>query len=137
MATLVLKKTVHTEAQEVRSYARKIWLAGLGAYAKAGKEGLSYVRELIKVGEGAERRGKRLIDKEVGAANAEIASAKAGLKSVKGKAEAELEQVESAFDRRVAAGLNRIGIPSRHDVELLSAKLDELKALVERAARTK
>ncbi|MFU1925452.1 poly(3-hydroxyalkanoate) granule-associated protein PhaI, partial [Klebsiella pneumoniae] len=31
---------------------------------------------------------------------------------------------------------NRIGIPSRNDVEALSAKLDELSAVLERVART-
>ncbi|WP_163014499.1 phasin family protein, partial [Pseudomonas viridiflava] len=34
-------------------------------------------------------------------------------------------------------GLHRIGIPSRHDVEALSAKLDELTALLERVGNRK
>ncbi|MET0951493.1 MAG: phasin family protein, partial [Pseudomonas sp.] len=33
--------------------------------------------------------------------------------------------------------LNRIGIPSRHDVETLSAKLDGLTALLERVVNKK
>ncbi|MBS7672922.1 phasin family protein, partial [Vibrio cholerae] len=40
-----------------------------------------------------------------------------------------------AFDTRVASALNRIGIASKHDVETLSAKLEELTALLERVAR--
>jgi len=44
---------------------------------------------------------------------------------------------EKAFDTRVASALNRIGIPSKQDVEALSAKLDELSALLEHVARTK
>jgi poly(hydroxyalkanoate) granule-associated protein len=49
--------------------------------------------------------------------------------------EVQLDRIESAFDRRVARALNRIGIASKHDVDTLSAKLDELTALLERVAR--
>ncbi len=120
---------------EVRSYARKIWLAGLGAYAKAGKEGLDYVKELIKAGEGVEKDGKKVIDKELKAANSQIDAAKDEVAEAKGKVEVQLDKLEKLFDVRVASALNRIGIPSRHDVDTLSAKLDKLTALVERAAR--
>lgn len=120
---------------EVRSYARKIWLAGLGAYAKAGKEGLGYVKELIKTGEGVEKDGKKIINKDLKAANSHIEDAKSEVAEVKGKVEVQLDKLEKLFDVRVASALNRIGIPSRHDVDTLSAKLDKLTALVERAAR--
>lgn len=132
---VVIKKKVEAQTGEVRSYARKIWLAGLGAYAKVGKEGVSYIQELIKTGEQTERQGKQLIDKEVVAANAQIDSAKTELTVVKGKVETQLDKIETAFDGRVASALNRIGIPSRHDLQTLSAKLDQLTALVERVAR--
>lgn len=132
---VVIKKRVEAQTGEVRSYARKIWLAGLGAYAKVGKEGVSYIQELIKTGEQTERQGKQLIDKEVVAANAQIDSAKTELTVVKGKVETQLDKIETAFDGRVASALNRIGIPSRHDLQTLSAKLDQLTALVERVAR--
>ncbi|WP_296248772.1 phasin family protein [Pseudomonas sp. UBA4194] len=132
---VVIKKKVEAQTDEVRSYARKIWLAGLGAYAKVGKEGVSYIQELIKTGEQTERQGKQLTDKEVVAANAQIDSAKTELTVVKGKVETQLDKIETAFDGRVASALNRIGIPSRHDLQTLSAKLDQLTALVERVAR--
>ncbi|WP_249678259.1 phasin family protein [Pseudomonas abieticivorans] len=143
MAKVTLKKKVEVPAEqaigEVRSYARKIWLAGLGAYAKAGKESVSYIKDLIKTGETVEKDGKKLINKELKAANTQIDEAKSDIKteltSVKGKVELQLDKIESAFDTRVASALNRIGIPSKHDVETLSAKLDELTALLERVAR--
>ncbi|MCY1538391.1 poly(hydroxyalkanoate) granule-associated protein [compost metagenome] len=49
----------------------------------------------------------------------------------------QLDKIEKAFDARVASALNRIGIPSKQDVAALSAKLDELSALLEHVARTK
>ncbi|MET0124071.1 phasin family protein [Pseudomonas caspiana] len=139
MAKVTLKKKIKDEetksVSDVRLYARKVWLAGLGAYSWAGQEGAEYFKELVKVGEQTEKKAKQVIDEKVDAANSEIDSAKEELTSVKGRVEVQLDKIESAFDRRVASALNRIGIPSKHDVETLSAKLDELTALLERVAR--
>jgi poly(hydroxyalkanoate) granule-associated protein len=139
MAKVTLKKKVKDEEEksfsDVRLYARKVWLAGLGAYSWAGQEGAEYFKELVKVGEQTEKKAKQAIDEKVEAANSEIDSAKSELTSVKGRVEVQLDKIESAFDRRVASALNRIGIPSKHDVDTLSAKLDELTALLERVAR--
>ena len=134
MAKVILKKKddVQSSLSEVRGYARKIWLAGLGAYTRVGQEGAEYVKDLIKAGETVEKRGKKRIDRELDAANSEIDEAKDELRSVKGKVEVQLDKIEKAFDTRVASALNRIGIPSKHDVEALSAKLEELTALLER-----
>jgi len=134
MAKVILKKKddVQSSLSEVRGYARKIWLAGLGAYTRVGQESAEYVKDLIKAGETVEKRGKKRIDRELDAANSEIDEAKDELRSVKGKVEVQLDKIEKAFDTRVASALNRIGIPSKHDVEALSAKLEELTALLER-----
>ena len=141
----VKKKVVVEESSSVLSdakvYARKIWLAGLGAYAKAGQEGSEYFKELVKSGEGVEKQGKKLVNEQVEAASSQIGSVKStvtsNVSSVKGKFEVQLDKIEKAFDTRVASALNRLGIPSRQDVEVLSAKLDELSALLEHVARTK
>jgi poly(hydroxyalkanoate) granule-associated protein len=122
---------------EVRGYARKIWLAGIGAYARVGQEGSDYFKELVKAGEGVEKQGKKLVDEQVEAANSQFDSVKNSVTGVKEKVEVQFDKIEKAFDNRVASALNRIGIPSRQDVEALSAKLDELSALLEHVARTK
>ncbi|MBS4078827.1 phasin family protein [Pseudomonas rustica] len=138
MAKVILKKKIDastTALSDVKSYARKIWLAGLGAYAKVGQEGSDYFQELIKAGQAVEKKGKKAVTEKLEAANAEIDEAKGEVSSFKGRVEVQLDKVEKAFDSRVASALNRIGIPSKHDVETLSAKLDELTALLERVAR--
>ncbi|KPG99152.1 MULTISPECIES: phasin family protein [Pseudomonas] len=138
MAKVILKKKIDastTALSDVKSYARKIWLAGLGAYAKVGQEGSDYFQELIKAGQTVEKKGKKVVTEKLEAANAEIDEAKGEVSSFKGRVEVQLDKVEKAFDSRVASALNRIGIPSKHDVETLSAKLDELTALLERVAR--
>ncbi|RON70527.1 phasin family protein [Pseudomonas fluorescens] len=138
MAKVILKKKIDastTALSDVKSYARKIWLAGLGAYAKVGQEGSDYFQELIKAGQTVEKKGKKVVAEKLEAANAEIDEARDEVSSFKGRVEVQLDKVEKAFDTRVASALNRIGIPSKHDVETLSAKLDELTALLERVAR--
>jgi len=138
MAKVILKKKIDASTStlgDVKSYARKIWLAGLGAYAKVGQEGSEYFQELIKAGQVVEKKGKKVVAEKLEAANAEIVEVKSEVSTFKGKVEVQLEKVEKAFDSRVASTLNRIGIPSKHDVEALSAKLDELTALLERVAR--
>ena len=138
MAKVILKKKIDAPTStlsDVKSYARKIWLAGLGAYAKVGQEGSEYFQELVAAGQTVEKKGKKAVSEKLLAANAEIDDAATQVSSFKGRVEVQLDKVEKAFDNRVASALNRIGIPSKHDVEALSAKLDELTALLERVAR--
>ncbi|SNS34506.1 phasin family protein [Pseudomonas segetis] len=146
MSKVAIKKKVVVEDKasvlsDAKVYARKIWLAGLGAYAKAGQEGAEYLKDLIKAGETVEQKGKKIVDQQVDAANSQIDSAKSSVRSnvssVKGKVELQLDKIEKAFDTRVASALNRIGIPSKQDIDVLSAKLDELSALLDHVSRTK
>ncbi|MCF5690488.1 poly(3-hydroxyalkanoate) granule-associated protein PhaI [Pseudomonas sp. PA-1-2A] len=138
MAKVILKKKIDvqtTPLSEVKSYARKIWLAGLGAYAKVGSEGGEYFKELVRSGQRVEIKGKKVVVEQLDAANSQIDQVKSNVSGVKGLVEVQLDKVEKAFDTRVASALNRIGIASKHDVETLSAKLEELTALLERVAR--
>jgi poly(hydroxyalkanoate) granule-associated protein len=136
MAKVAAKKVEEkaTLLTDVKHAARQIWLAGLGAYSKAGQEGADYLKDLIKSGESVEKQGKKLVTEQVEAANDTV---KTSVSSVKEKVEVQLDKVEKAFDARVASALNRLGIPSKKDVAALSAKLDELSAVLEHASRNK
>lgn len=147
MAKVAAKKAVAKKVEntasvltDVKHYSRQIWLAGLGAYAKAGKEGVGYIKGLVSAGEGVEQKGKKLVTEQVEAANSQLDSVKQtvsnNVTSVKSKVEVQIDKLEKLFDRRVASALNRFGIPSRQDVDALSAKLDVLNALVARVAKT-
>ena len=138
MANVILKKKIDTQSNtlsEVKTYARKIWLAGLGAYARVGSEGGEYFKELVKSGQHVESKGKKVAIEQLDAANSQIDQVRGNVSAVKGLVDVQLDKVEKAFDTRVASALNRIGIASKHDVETLSAKLEELTALLERVAR--
>jgi len=137
MAKVSLKKKTDVQStalSDVKSYARKVWLAGLGAYTKVGQEGSEYFQELVKAGQSVEKKGKKVVTEQLEAANSQIDDVKDDVTSFKDKVEVQLDKVEKAFDSRVASALNRIGIASKHDVETLAAKLDGLTALLERVA---
>ena len=112
-------------AADVKKYAHQIWLAGLGAYAKAGKEGADYFKSLVSEGEEVEKQGKELVASQVEAANSRIESFK---EKVHEKTGGRFSKVEEVFDERVASTLGRMGIPSKKDIDQLSAKLDDLSA---------
>lgn len=128
------KETTKGVLAEVKQYTRKAWLAGLGAYAKAGQEGYDYFKALVKTGETVEKDGKKLVNKKIDAVNERVDDLKSdAVQAVEGR----LEQIENAFDQRVARALNRLGMPSRHDLDALSVRLEQLSALVEHAAKQK
>ncbi|MNW15441.1 Poly(hydroxyalcanoate) granule associated protein (phasin) [compost metagenome] len=77
----------------------------------------------MKTGEGVEKKGRKLVTDRYEQAEGRVRSR---LSKVKEKLQ---------FDDRVSASLNRIGIPSRNDVNALSAKLDELGTALESVAR--
>lgn len=128
------KETTKGVLAEVKQYTRKAWLAGLGAYAKAGQEGYDYFKELVKTGETVEKDGKKLVNKKIDAVNERVDDLKSdAVQAVEGR----LEQIENAFDQRVARALNRVGMPSRNDLDALSVRLEQLSALVEHAVKQK
>lgn len=116
---------------DVKKYAHQIWLAGLGAYAKAGKEGAEYFKTLVSEGEEVEKQGKELINTQIEAASSKVESFKEKVQEkVQEKTGGRFAKVEEVFDERVAAALGRMGIPSKKDVDQLSAKLDDLTAAI-------
>ena len=81
MAKVILKKKIDaqtTALSDVKTYARKIWLAGLGAYTKVGSEGSEYFKELVKAGQRVESKGKKVAVEQLDAANSQIDQAVAG-----------------------------------------------------------
>ena len=118
---------------DIENYSRQIWLAGLGAYAKVGKEGVKLFENLIKDGEAAEKKAKAEIDKQVDTLKGKAKSgknplekAKTGADKAKGKLTGKWNELEDAFDKRLNSAVSRLGVPSQAEVKALNAKVDEL-----------
>lgn len=125
--TVKIEETAISFASDVSKYAHQIWLAGLGAYAKVGKDGVEYFKTLVSEGEELEKQGKDLVSERVDAVSSRVESFKDRIQSRSG---GRFNKVEEVFDERVASALERMGIPNKKDIDQLSAKLDLLSASI-------
>ncbi|WHZ10385.1 MAG: hypothetical protein OJF60_000824 [Burkholderiaceae bacterium] len=121
----------------VRDPAQQIWLAGLGAFAKAHEEGGKMFEALVK--EGLSRQRKTQADAEAKLAEATqrmsaLASGLPGLSGLSGLS-AQVARpwggLENIFEDRVAKALGALGVPSSRDLDALAVRLDALERRVQ------
>jgi poly(hydroxyalkanoate) granule-associated protein len=107
----------------------QIWLAGLGAVAKAQQGTPQLLEELIS--EGAR------VDSRVRGAAAETLrnvvgnvqdSLGARVSGVRGQAAEAVDGLEKIFRSRVRRALTQLGVPSAQEIEALSKRVDTLNA---------
>ena len=120
MANVALKNIMETPvATNIRESANRIWLAGLGAYAKTQEEGEKLFQSLIKEGEKVEKQAKKT-------AETRIEEARGKVVEFRGKANQQFDRLEELFQERVAQVLNRIGIPTQEDIQELAKRVEAL-----------
>lgn len=113
----------------LKTQARQVWLATLGAYAKAGKQGAAYFKELVSEGQALEKHGKDIYSEQVESASSKIEELRSEFKSrVDSATGGRMDKVVDSIEKGRAQLLGRVGIPSRTELQKLSAKLDELSA---------
>jgi poly(hydroxyalkanoate) granule-associated protein len=114
-----------TLVDAVLTSAQQIWVAGLGAFARAQKEGSELFDKLVQEGGELQKLSERLAPEKsflAGGAMSRLAE------NVGKQASGSLDKLEKAFEDRVAHALRRLGVPSRDEVESLSREVAELKA---------
>ena len=112
-------------AGSVKESAQQIWLAGMGAFAKAQAEGGKAFDTLIKEGANLQRKTQTAAEGKLG----EVASKMTGMASeVQARAGQQWDKLENIFEERTAKALQKLGVPSAQDVAALSARIDELTA---------
>jgi poly(hydroxyalkanoate) granule-associated protein len=102
----------------IRESAQQIWLAGLGAFAKAQQEGNNVFDALVRQGEAIQKTTRKVAEDKV----TEMAA----------KATGTWDKLEQVFENRVARSLNSLGVPTRQDVAVLTRRVEELKAAVDK-----
>lgn len=108
-------------AARIRESARQIWLAGLGAYTKAEGDAGKVFEKLVSEGEEIERRTRGVFEKQLRAVEDRV-------EEVKDRANHTWDKLESVFDQRVSHALQRLGIPTRPELESLRQRVAELEA---------
>lgn len=116
-------------ARRMKDSASQIWLAGLGAFAKAQEEGSKVFDALV-------REGSEIQRKTQSAAESRFAEAASRMSAVAGevtaKASGQWDRLETLFEDRVAKALSGLGVPSARELQALQARVDGLEAQVAR-----
>ena len=112
-------------ARLVRESAHQVWLAGLGAYARAEAEGSRFFDGLVGVGERIEQGARDRVRKRVQSAEQRVTN-------VRQTALLTWDRIETLVEHQIAATLNRLQIPTARDVRELSRRVEELQATVEK-----
>ncbi|WP_298422197.1 phasin family protein [Rhodoblastus sp.] len=120
LKALVEGKSDSELAALIKNSANQIWLAGLGAFAKAQEEGTKVFDALVKEGEGVQERARKTADEKIA--------------DVKAKATGQWDKLEQVFEERVARALHSLSVPTRKDVEALSRRVSELTHEVKKLA---
>jgi poly(hydroxyalkanoate) granule-associated protein len=120
-------------AKQVMESAQQIWLAGLGAFSKTQVEGKKVFETLVKQGEALESRTRHVAEATMETARDQASKT---IEAASGK----FDKLEQVFEERVHKSLNRLGVLTSKDVEMLSAQVAELadsvRALLAQEKRT-
>ena len=114
-------------AQTVKDSAQQIWLAGLGAFAKAQGGGSKVFDALMKEGASLQRKTQTVAEEALGDVAGKM-TAMAG--EVGHKANAQWDKLETIFEERTARAMHKLGVPSAKELAALAARVDTLAAAV-------
>lgn len=110
-------------AKQVMDSAQKIWLAGLGAFAKAQEEGGKVFETLVQQGQALEQKTRAMAGKAVETARAQATE------SV-GRASGTIDKLDQVFQDRVHRSLNKLGVLTAKDIDDLTRQVTELSESV-------
>jgi poly(hydroxyalkanoate) granule-associated protein len=105
---------------ELFESTRRIWLAGLGTLSVVEEESTEIFDQLIKKGRLVEEKGRQRMSKT----KAEIESGTEELS----------EELAEKLDRQVSGVLQKLGVPSRAQVQDLTQRVEQLSEQVDRLA---
>lgn len=121
-------------SEHMKDSAQQIWLAGMGAFAKAQLEGTKVFETLVKDGTKLQEATQQAQAKVTEAAHKMTAMAS----DMGQRASGQMDKLEGIFEERVAKALQSMGLPSAQDLAALEARVTALEAqLAEQATPAK
>ncbi|MBM7334813.1 MAG: phasin family protein [Alcanivorax sp.] len=112
--------------RDLRKYTHQIWLAGLGAYARAEEEGSGFFDALVEAGREVERRAKEKTPR--------VEDIKERVRHHTGET---IDRMEKAFDDRLGKALSRLGIPNKREVDSLRQRVQDLTNALDQMDRAR
>ena len=118
-------------AEQVKDSAQHIWLAGLGAFAKAQAEGAKVFEALVSEGQQLQTKTQAAAQSRLQAlsqATEQVTEQVAGMANeISDKATGQWSKLESLFESRVATALQNLGMPTAPDIVALQARIQVLE----------
>jgi poly(hydroxyalkanoate) granule-associated protein len=114
-------------ANSVRESAKEIWLAGMGAFAKAQAEGKQVFEALVKEGNSLQKKTQGAAEERFSEVTSKMTSM---ADEVTAKAGQHWDKLETIFEERTAKALKKLGVPTAKDVQALMDRVDALSAQV-------
>ena len=129
MATSKSPKSLATPTQSTDQAfappAQQVWLAGLGAMAKAQEQGSKAMEALLSDGLAFQRKSQAEAQQRLHEATERLSH----LASDFGQnASGRVDKLEHLFEDRVAKALHRLGMPSLLDIQMLSERVAQLES---------
>ena len=116
-------------AAAIKDSAQQIWLAGLGAYAKAQEEGQKVFNALVKEGSSIQKRTMRITEDKVNEVTTRVGKLAGGLQK---QANGTWDKLETVFEERVERALTRLGVPTNKEIGDLTRRVEQLTASVQK-----
>src|SRR4249919_2274213 len=121
-----LSKTLSESAQQ-------IWLAGVGAFARAQAEGTKLFEGLVKEGLNLEQTARKIAGNRADVVRDAVESR---VGQARERAVDTWDRLEKVFEDRVQRALVKLGVPGRDDLSSLADRVDTLTAELRRVGGT-
>jgi poly(hydroxyalkanoate) granule-associated protein len=105
--------------------AQHVWLAGLGAIAKAQEQGSKAIEALVNDGLAFQRKSQAEAQQRLQEATERLRHMASDFGQ---QASGRVDKLEHLFEDRVAKALHRLGMPTLLDLEMLSDRVAQLEA---------
>ena len=112
-------------SDNVKEQAQQIWLAGLGAFAKAQEDGTKAFEKLVSDGITMQRKVHTTAEEKLAEATQKATQAAHTLSE---RATGQWGKLEGIFEERVAKALHGLGVPSAAELKALHARVAALEA---------
>src|SRR6476619_7668529 len=94
--------------KSIMESAQHIWLAGMGAFAKAQEEGGKLFEALVKEGSSLEQKTRKIATGTVGEVRGAVES---GVTQVRERTQETWDKLEQVFETRVSRALGKLNVP--------------------------
>jgi poly(hydroxyalkanoate) granule-associated protein len=108
----------------------QIWLAGLGAMAKAQEQGSKAIEALVNDGLAFQRKSQAEAQQRLHEATERLSHLASDFGQ---QATVRVDRLEHLFEDRVAKALQRLGMPTLYDLQALTERVAQLEAQLAQA----